>query len=408
MERKSIILSLLLGVFTVNFMDRQILAILAQSIKVDLALSDTQIGLLYGAAFALLYATAGIPIARYADRSNRARVVNWSLVIFSVMSAACGIAANYGQLMTARIGVAIGEGGTNPPSHSMISDLYPFDKRSTAMAVFSLGPHIGLLLGFVIGGWAGQIYGWRAAFLIAGIIGLIFAVPSFLYLREPPREQPDPTTESASFRAVILAMTSLSSARHLLIGLTIYSVAGYSVIGWLPALLIRSSGLGAGAIGSILALVIGLAGAFGTFFGGAFADRLGKSEPSWRLRVVAIVLVLVTPFWAAVFLSTHTTTMIALIVLPGMLLGFHFGPTFAMIQSLVAPSMRATAAAVLLFFANVIGLGLGPLVVGALSDALAGTAGVDSLRYALLVVPPLCLWAAYHYDVASRDRKSVV
>jgi predicted MFS family arabinose efflux permease len=401
--RPWVTLSLLLGVFSINYMDRQILAILAQPIKTDLALSDVQVGLLYGAAFAVLYATAGMPIARHADRADRARIINWSLVFFSLMSAACGLAANYWQLIAARIGVAIGEGGTNPPSHSMISDLYPLDRRSTAMAVFSLGPHIGVLLGFLIGGWVGQFWGWRPAFVVAGLLGLIFAIPSWLYLREVPRENnATDVVASVPIRSVLRTMTSQASGRHLLLGATVFSIAGYSVIGWLPALLIRSGGLGPGAVGSILALVLGVVGSAGTLLGGALADRLGKASPAWRLKLVAVVLLLMAPAWAATFLASTPATMVALLVLPGAFLGFYLGPTFAMIQSIVEPGMRATAAALLLFFINVVGLGLGPLVVGALSDALSSVAGPDSLRFALLAVPPLCVWAAYHYYVASR------
>ena len=318
------------------------------------------------------------------------------------MSMACGLAANYWQLIAARVGVAIGEGGTNPPSHSMITDLYPVSRRSTAMAVFSLGPHIGLLLGFLIGGWVGQLWGWRTAFLFAGLGGLAFAAPSFMLLGEPRRDRSDGVEAVRPVSVVFRTVMTQASTRHLFLGATVYSVAAYSVIGWLPSLLIRDGGFGTGAAGTVLALVLGLAGAVGTMLGGTLADRLGKDDPAWRLKVVAVVLLLLAPAWAAVFLATHSATMLAFLLLPGALLGFYLGPTFAMVQSLTKPTSRATVAALLLFPVNVVGLGLGPLAVGVMSDALSPIVGRDSLRVALMVVPPLCLWAAFHYYAASR------
>lgn len=391
-------LSILVGIYSINFMDRQLLAILAEAIKRDLGLSDTQIGLLYGFAFAALYATAGFPIARYADRADRARIVNWSLVAFSVMSAACGLAANYWQLIGARIGVAVGESGTNPPSHSIIADLYPLERRSTAMAAFSLGPNIGLLLAFAVGGWVGQIWGWRAAFLASGLCGLALAAPSFMLLRDPDRGRS--TARLPPFRAAVSVLFVRRSARHLLAGATIFSVAVYAVVGWLPSMLVRS-GFSLGVAGSILALLLGVVGAAGTLLGGVFADRLGKHDPAWRLRVVGIVLLLMAPAWGAAFAVSEAMVMLILLALPCALLGFYLGPTFAMVQSLAPPDTRATAAAALLFLGNTVGLGLGPLAVGALSDALLPIAGQDSLRVALFAVVPLCLWAAYHYHAAA-------
>jgi MFS family permease len=391
-------LLILLGVFSINFMDRQILAILAEAIKQELSLSDTQIGLLYGFAFAALYATAGIPIARYADRANRASIINWSLVAFSVMSAACGLAVSYWELIGARIGVAVGESGTNPPSHSIIADLFPVNRRSTAMAVFSLGPHLGLLLGFVVGGWVGQFWGWRVAFLVAGLSGLVFVVPSVMFLRNPGGNRSTPRLPQ--FRAAVSALFVRRSARHLFAGATIFTAVAYSVVGWLPSMLMRS-GFSIGVTGSILALLLGLAGAAGTLLGGMLADRLGRPDPAWRLRVVALVLLLMAPAWAAAFLVGGAIATLGLLVLPAGLLGFYLGPTFAMVQSLAPPETRATAAAALLFLGNTVGLGLGPVAIGALSDALLPIAGQDSLRLALLTIVPLCLWAAYHYNVAA-------
>jgi predicted MFS family arabinose efflux permease len=397
---RRVTLGILIAVFATNFMDRQIIAILAEPIKRDLILSDTEIGLLYGLAFAALYTTAGIPIARFADRADRASIINWSLVLFSVMTTTCGLAMGYWQLLVARIGVAIGEGGTNPPSHSMISDLYPVERRSTAMAMFSLGPHIGMLLGFLISGWIAQLWGWRLAFAVMGLTGLLLASLSFRFLQEPKRNRIN-SSDAQPFSEVLQLLISRPSLRHLFAGAAVFSIAAYAIIGWLPSFLIRSHGLSTATTGTVLAFVLGLVGGFGTFLGGSLADKLGARNPSWRLRTVAIALGLVSPLWATLFLTSDSITTLVLLMPAGGLLGFYLGPSFAMVQTLVDPAMRATAAALVLLVINLIGLGVGPVAVGALSDALMPYREANSLQAALMIVPPLCMWAAYHYNAAA-------
>jgi predicted MFS family arabinose efflux permease len=396
-------LAILMTIFAINFMDRQILAILGESLKADLALSDTQIGLLYGFAFAATFSIAAIPIARFADRRKRARIVVWSLVGFTVMTAACGLALNFWQLLVARVGVAVGEGGTNPPSHSLISDLYPTHRRSTAMAIFSLGPHFGILLGFLFGGVIAQLWGWRLAFIAAGIGGFAFALVSSRFLTEPNQVASGVGRErTASLWAILRSLDHCPSMRHLFAAGAVVSIAVYSLVGWLPSFLIREHGFSEGSAGAVLALVLGLAGAAGTTAGGLLSDRFGASNQGWRLRLVALVMLCVAPCWAMVFLVTDKTAMMIFLVLSGSMLGFHLGPTFAMVQSLAVRSMRASAAAILLLVANVLGLGLGPLAVGGLSDVLSRTFGSGSLRLALLLVVPFFVWAAYHYHAAAR------
>lgn len=403
-RRRRLTLALLLCVFTMNFTDRQILAVLAEPIKSELRLSDTQLGLLYGLAFALLYTSAGIPIARLADRANRAWIVNGSLVLFSLMTAVSGLATSYWQLLAARIGVAIGEGGTNPPSHSMIADLYPAGRRGTAMAIFALGPHLGLLLGFMLGGWVAELMGWRAAFVLAGLLGLLLACVSIRFLRELPTRRwlADETTLAgqAPLRMVVRSICRGAAMRHLFAGAAVFSMAAYAVVGWLPSFLMRSHSLTMATAASVVALCLGLLGGAGTLLGGMLADRLGEREPAWRLRCVALALVIMAPAWAMIFLVTESGIALSLL-LAGACLGFYLGPTFAMVQSLAEPATRATAAAILLLVMNVVGLGLGPVAVGVLSDVLTPELGSDSLRHALLLVPPLCLWAAYHYHAAA-------
>ncbi|MCL4798087.1 MAG: MFS transporter [Burkholderiales bacterium] len=405
-DRRRLTLALLLVVFTLNFTDRQIVAILSEPIKREFGLSDAQVGLLYGFAFAVVYSIVGIPIARWADRADRARIINASLALFSLMTVACGLAGSYWQLLLARIGVGVGEGGTNPPSHSLIADLYPVDRRSTAMAVFALGPHAGILLGFVLGGVVGQLWGWRAALITAGTAGLAVALVTSRLLKEPPRDSHHAGTPrgaaSPPVRASLRAMFRHPSMRHMFIGGAVASIAAYAAIGWLPAFLIRSHDLGPAAAGSLLALLLGVLGGAGTLLGGLLADRLGQRNPAWRLRVVVVAFLAVVPFWAAALLAEKLAAAIAFLVVPTAALGVYLGPTFAMVQSLVGPTIRAFAAAVLLFVGSLVGLSAGPVLVGVLSDVLRAAHGPESLRLALLVIAPLYLWSAAHYFVASR------
>lgn len=396
-------LALLAAVFAVNFMDRQIVAILSEPIKHEFALSDAQVGLLYGLAFAVVYSTAGIPIARWADRADRARVINASLVLFSLMTLACGLAASYAQLLLARIGVAVGEGGTNPPSHSLIADLYPESRRGTAMAVFALGPNAGILLGFAFGGVIGQAWGWRAALLAAGAAGLAVAGLTTWLLKDPPRKAAAQDPAPGSLARCVRELFRRRSMRHLFIGAAVMSIAAYAAIGWLPAFLIRSHGLGTAAAGTVLAILLGVLGGLGTLAGGVLADRLGARDAAWRLRVVAVALLAAVPFWPAALLVAPPAAAIACLVFPAAVLGFYLAPTFAAVQSLADPAMRALAAALLLLAGSLVGLGLGPLLVGVLSDALRLAHRADSLRLALLVVVPLFLWSATHYYAASRS-----
>jgi len=391
-------LFILVGVYSINFMDRQILAILAQPIKNEMLLSDTQIGLLYGAAFAVVFAIAGIPIARYADRGNRARLVSGCLVAFAALTAACGLATAYWHLILARIGVAVAESGTGPPSHSIIADLYPIEKRSRAMAFFAIGPNIGLLLAFAIGGWVGQFWGWRMAFLVAGLVGLVFALPALVLLREPRRQES--LAPAQSFGAAVAALFASRSLRHLFAGATVFSAVAFAIIGWLPSVLLRS-GYSIGAAGTILALVCGIGGAAGTLVGGVLADEVGKRDAGRRLRLVAQVFLLMAPAFLLAFLVGDATAMVVFVAVPAALLGFNLGPTFAMVQTLAPVESRTTAAALLLFLGNTVGLGLGSVLIGALSDALAPLAAQDSLRFALLAVVPLCLLAAHQYRQAA-------
>jgi predicted MFS family arabinose efflux permease len=407
-RQRNYTLGVLVLVFTSSHIDRQIVAILGQPIKEALAISDTQLGLLTGVMFALFYATLGMPMAMWADRNNRRNLIAFSIALWSGMTALCGIAQNYTQLLLARIGVGVGEAGSNPPSHSIIADLYGPAERATALAIFGTGVNAGIMLGYLIGGWVNEWLGWRWAFIVAGLPGLAIALLVRLTVREPPRgyseRAPGGTAASATdgdaappFWAVARTLASSPVLRNTIVANTLVSFFGYALVLWVPVYLVRVHEMGTGEVGTILALLVGLGGAAGTFFSGLMADRLSARHPGWRAWVVVVAYAIALPLAALAFLADSAYATIGLYVLPAMLAGAYIGPSFAIIQSNVPLRMRSVAAAINLFILNIIGLGLGPFSVGLISDLTADVAGVESLRYGLLAMIPVGLWGALHY-----------
>ncbi|MGE0822680.1 MAG: spinster family MFS transporter [Candidatus Binatia bacterium] len=394
-------------VFTSSHIDRQILAILLEPIKQELQLSDTQLGFLSGVAFAIFYATLGIPMAMWADRGNRRNLITFALALWSGMTALCGLATNFWQLALARIGVGVGEAGSNPPSHSMISDMYPPSERAGAMGTFSLGINFGLMAGFLVGGWVNQWYGWRMAFYTVGLPGLLLAVVVRYTLREPPRGYAEGLQstphEAPSLKAVVRHMASTPSLRHLAAGATLASFVGYGVVLWLPAFLVRSHGLQSGQIGTALAFLFGVIGGISTYAGGQLADYLGKRDVRWNVWIIALAIVIALPFTVAAYLATDIRTATLYGIIPALMGGVYLGPSFALNQGLVPVRMRSVASAILLFIVNIIGLGLGPQTVGVISDLLKEAYGTDSLRYALICLSGVNLWTAIHYVFAARS-----
>jgi predicted MFS family arabinose efflux permease len=396
-------LAVLLMIYAVSYMDRQLVAILIEPIKREFGMSDAAAGLLYGFAFVVFFSLLGIPIARHADRSNRSRIIVGSLLLFSTLTAAFAWTTSYWQLLLARIGVGIGEAGTNPPSQSMIADLYPLERRGIAMAIYAAGIHLGILFGFLVGGFLGQRFGWRSAFLIAGVAGLLMALAAAAWVKEPARTSNNaPIAQRVGIANAIGVLWHSKSLRHLFIGGTLANVAVTAVLAWLPALLIRSHGLSLSSTGALLAFVIGVLGAGGTLLSGVLADRLGARNPAWRLRCVVVALLVAAPCWAIAIYSENRYVALPALMLAGALVAFYVGPSFAALQTLARTDMRALAASLLVFCTNLVGVGLGPLAVGVLSDAWAQEYAVHSLRAALLTVPPLFVWAAVHYEIAAR------
>jgi predicted MFS family arabinose efflux permease len=399
-------LCLLTIVYSFNFIDRQLLAILQESIKADLSLSDSQLGLLTGFAFAIFYVTAGIPIARWADRGNRRNIVSLSLFIWSFMTALSGFAQNYAHLLMARIGVGVGEAGGSPPSHSIISDIFPADRRATAIGFYSMGVSIGILFGFLAGGWLNEFFGWRVAFMVVGIPGVILAIVLRFTLREPIRGLHDgvPTGSGpVPFREVLSVLWSRPTFRHIALGAGLNAFCGYATANWTASFMIRTHGMSTGELGTWLALIIGVGGALGVFFGGFFADRMAKTDKRWYAWLPSICGFAIVPFMVCVYIVDNPYAALSLSIIPGLLFQVYLGNTIATTHAIVGPRMRATASAVLFLILNIIGLGAGPWVVGVLSDFLAPSLGTESLRYAMLyALPPVMAWSAVHYWLAAK------
>lgn len=398
-------LGVLVVVYTFNFVDRQILSILIEPIKADLGLSDTQLGFISGFGFAFIYATLGIPIARYADRGNRRNLIAVALAIWSAFTALSGLAMNFWQMLAARVGVAVGEAGCSPPAHSMIADYFPANRRATALGIYSLGIPFGILFGFVAGGWMNDVVGWRYAFFLVGIPGLVLAVLVRMSLREPPRGMAEGKVlegDQPSVKETFQALWAKRAFRHLSVGGGLSAFVGYGVTTFFPSYLIRSFEMTTTEVGTYLGLILGIPGGIGIALGGYLADRFGSKDTRWYLWIVSVALLLSMPFALYSYLADSAYTALWLLVVPVMLGNFYQATTFSQVQGLVGLRMRAVSAAVLLFILNIIGLGLGPQFVGWLSDQLAPSYGIESMRYALLIAGLFNIWAAFHYYMAGR------
>ena len=401
-------LGVLLVVYVFNFVDRSILTILLEDIKRDLGLSDTALGFLTGISFALIYTTAGIPIARWADRGTRRSIIALGLLVWSGMTAMCGLAQNFVQLSLARFGVGLGEAACSPPAHSLISDFFPSERRATALSVYALGIPIGGAIGMFVGGWIAQLLDWRFAFMAVGLPGLALALFVRLYLREPPRGYSDgaPLDSQPSqlpLGEVLGYLLRLRSFRHLSLAASLHAFYGYGAGAFIVPFMIRVHGFETGELGTWLAGLGLTFGALGTFLGGFLADRLARRDQRWYLWLPALATVLAMPFAALLYLWPEGR-MALLFYAPGAALGgMWLGPTFALTQGLARPAMRALAAAVLLFIINLIGMGLGPQATGIVSDLLEPRLGVEAVRYALLIVVlGGAAWSTLHYLLATR------
>lgn len=401
-----VLLWILMIVYVLNFLDRQIVNILAEPISRDLNLSDTQIGLMTGLAFALFYTLLGIPIARYADnsRTNRVGLISVSLAAWSLMTALCGMAQNFLQLLLARIGVGVGEAGCTPAAHSLISDSVAPEKRSSAIAFYGIGIPVGSLLGLIVGGALNDAYGWRNAFLFVAIPGVLMAFVLPFILKEPRKSKAmiaaGPAKPALSTMEAVREVFSSRAFGYLTVAASITAFLSYGKGVWAIILFIRSHGLSAGETGLLLGIVLGIAGIIGTWLGGMMADRFGKADKRHILTTPAIGMVIATPLLFLGYYATDWRIAIALLALPTALNAAYYGPTYACVQGLVRPEARAMAAAIMIFAQNLIGLGLGPLFFGMLSDAFKPFAGDESVRWVLYgaawlgLIPAFFFWRA--------------
>lgn len=405
-------LGLLFLGYVVNFIDRSILAILLEPIKLDLDLNDTQLGLLGGLAFALFYTTLGIPIAALADRWSRVKILSIAMVVWSGMTAVCGLAQNFWMLLLARIGVGVGEAGASPPSHSLISDYFPIEQRATALSIYALGIPFGSMVGNFVGGWGAEALGWRQTFVLVGLPGILVAIFIWFTLREPPRGMADVRTATAPVRdqtapgvkETLSLLWSRVAFRHLAFAAGLHAFVGYGAGTWNAPFLIRSHDMPITEVGSWLALISGI-GAIGTFLGGFLADRLAErsGDRRWYFWVPGISTIVMVPFQFVAYLYGGIWAVIPSLMVVSILGGMYLGPSFAMTQALVTLRMRAVASAILLFALNLIGMGMGPYLVGVASDLLAPAEGLQSLRYALCLAVLVNVWAACHYFLGARS-----
>ena len=374
-----VVLALLLLAYILNFLDRQILGILAQPIKADLKLSDTEFGAIGGLAFALLYSVLGIPLALIADRTSRSRVIAASLAVWSGFTALCGTATGYWQLFLFRLGVGVGEAGGVAPSYALIADYFPPERRGRALAIFSLGVPLGLSGGTMAGAYIAHSVDWRAAFIVMGVIGLLLAPVLAFVVRDKPRAT---VGSEVKLGEVFRILARKPTFWLMAFAASMSSLCGYGLALWTPSVLMRSFGLDIIDTANFFASLIFIGGCAGVFAGGWFADRLGQGDRRWFAWLPAIAWLVTGPMFIFGLLSPNLTVAWVLLLIPNALNILWLGPVVTAVQNLVAQPQRATASASFLLINNFIGLGLGPLFIGGLSDALTSTYGVEALRYA--------------------------
>ena len=399
------VLVILVLVYTFNFMDRQIVGILAVPIKADLSLTDSQLGLMGGLAFALFYTSLGIPVARLADRVSRTGVMTCALALWSAMTAACGLTHSFVQLFLARLGVGVGEAGGVAPAYSLICDYFPRSERARALSVYSFGIPIGSAAGMVAGGLISSLISWRVAFFIVGVAGLVITPIFKLTVREPVRgtfDQPGTLHVQPTLRHIFAVLLRKPSFWGLALGAAASSMMGYGLFFWIPSFLVRSFGMNLLQASLSFGALVLVGGLVGIWSGGVITDRVGENHKSAYALIPAIAFLATLPFYVVGVLSTTLWMSIAVMIVPIALGLAWLGPILAAVQHLVPANMRSTASAIFLFVNNLIGIGLGTTLIGALSDAMHARFGADSLRYAILAGTGFYLVAALFFILASQ------
>jgi MFS family permease len=411
---KNYLLAVLLVIMAFNTVDRLALGLVLQNIKADFLLSDTQLGLLSGIAFALFYSLMGLSIARWTDRGNRVTIITVTVVLWCAAVALCGLAQSFLQLMLIRIAVAVGEAGCIPTANSLIADYFTRAERPRAVARFMLGAPLSAVIGYFLAGWLNEFYGWRVTFMSLGVPGLGLAALAWFTLREPRCAKPESSAVSttpgrvavapsvpSNLKEVCLTLWANRTFRHLIFCFSVTSFFGQGISKWQPTFFVRSYGLTTGELGTWFAVIYGLGSMVGIYLGGEWASRRAANNERLQLKTMAIVYSSFGLISACVYLSPDSRLAFGLMGIAAVGGATINAPLFATIQTLVPERMRATSIALIYLFANLIGMGLGPLAAGALSDALRPWVGAESLRYALLALCPGYLWGGWHLWQAS-------
>jgi MFS family permease len=401
------VLGLLLVVAIFNYADRYMLGVLLPGIKADLGLSDTQIGFITGTAFTILYALLGVPIAGLADRFSRRKIIGLALAAWSLMTCLCGLAQNFIQLAAFRVLVGIGEAGCTPPSHSMISDYYARAERSFALAIFGLGSPAGVFVGFLLGGWIADAFGWRVALFAFGAPGLLIAAVLYFTLRDPPRGHSDGLASVERAPDLIAATRHLwrkKTFRHMVLGGSMYGLIMVAVLVWIPSVFVRNHGLEIGVVGTWLAFTNAVPHALGTLAGGWLADRLAVRSPRAPILMCVFAQLAAAPFYSLVLLSSEPVPGFLWLIVPSFV-GVFQGPVlYATIQAVSEVRSRSVASALMILIINLVSGIVGPQLVGIASDVMAKFVGTSSLGLSLLAVATICsLWSALHFYLASRS-----
>jgi predicted MFS family arabinose efflux permease len=399
------VLLLLFLVSVFSYVDRTIITVLQVHLKRDLALSDTQLGVLTGASFALLYTVGAVPLARLADRTIRRNLLTGSLFVWSVMTALSGFAQNFISLIILRMGVAIGEAGCAPTTHSLIADYFTPRRRATAEAIWALSIPIGTMLGLAAGGWLAETVGWRHTFMILGVAGVLASPFVLLTLKEPPRGQhdgPDSQLEMPDIRTSAAILWNTRTYRYMVLAIGFHTIVYFAFMSWSAPFYVRLHGMSLADVAFHLAVLSGVGGVIGTLAGGFLADQLGRRDPRWYMWTPMIASLLAPPFAIAQFMTGDTNLSWLLAIVPSIVINAYVAPINATTQSLMRPSMRALASSVTVLAAGLFGMAIGPVLVGALSDMFAARMGNEGLRYAVVLPMAIDFIAAAFFFASAR------
>ncbi len=397
---------MLTTVYTLSFMDRVAMGLLMESIKAELRLSDTELGFLTGIAFAFFYATLGVPIARWADRGNRVTIVSMAIGVWGLAVMSTSVVTGFFQMVLVRIAAAVGEAGCMPPSSTLITDYFSGKERTKALSVFMAGISISILVAQFLAGWVNEAYGWRAAFLFIGAPGLVMALLVRMTIREPRAAGlvtvQTKTDGSSSLLQTVRWLWQQTTYRNLVIAMALVNLFGIGLGQWHPIFFIRAYGMNTGELGIWFGLLGGFSGLLGTYIGGYLATHFFSGNPAGQLKFIAVGVLLVLPCYGVMLLSSNKYVALAALAPISMMMLFYWGPLMALIQQLVPSEKRATAIAFSLLVLNLVGMGLGPQIVGLLSDVFTPSLGVDGLRVAMLISALVAIPTAWIYWVSSR------